>query len=146
MVAGRILRKKIVVHESDTRAGLVNRLASKMATKVFTGFDGVLKKSETIGQILSDDLIFDGDINKTPVLKDVFAEYDSSKSWVLVVGGSQGSQRLYQSLIKAIQTDKILQDDFVFFVVLGLLNKDLSKDFESFANVHVFDFVSQKEM
>ncbi|MEI6425764.1 MAG: glycosyltransferase [Candidatus Absconditabacteria bacterium] len=146
VVAGRILRKKIVVHESDTRAGLVNRLASKMATKVFTGFDGVLKKSETIGQILSDDLIFDGDINKTPVLKDVFAEYDSSKSWVLVVGGSQGSQRLYQSLIKAIQTDKILQDDFVFFVVLGLLNKDLSKDFESFANVHVFDFVSQKEM
>ena len=31
-------------------------------------------------------------------------------------------------------------------MVLGLLNKDLSKEFEWFDNVHVFDFVSQKEM
>lgn len=79
------MRKKIVVHESDTRPGLVNKLASKMATKVFTGFDGVLKNAETIGQILSDDMIFDGDMDKNPALKEVFAQYDNQKSWVLVV-------------------------------------------------------------
>ena len=146
VVAGRILRKKIVVHDSDTRPGLVNKLASKMATKVFTGFDGVLKNAETIGQILSDDMIFDGDMDKNPALKEVFAQYDNQKSWVLVVWWSQWSQRLYQSLIKAIQTDKILQTEFVFFVVLGLLNKDLANEFVWFPNVHVFEFVSQKEM
>jgi len=146
VVAGRILRKKIVVHESDTRPGLVNKLASKMAKKIFTWFDDVLKDSETIGQILSDDMIFDGDMDKNPLLKEVFAQYDNQKSWVLVVWWSQGSQRLYQSLIKAIQTDKTLQTEFVFFVVLGLLNKELASEFEGFPNVHVFEFVSQKEM
>ena len=48
VVAGRILRKKIIVHESDTRPGLVNRLASKMANKVFTWFDDVLPITETL--------------------------------------------------------------------------------------------------
>lgn len=146
VVAGRILRKNIVVHESDTHSWLVNKIASKMASKVFTWFDNVLKHSETIGQILSDDIIYDGDIVSIPNLKDVFEQYDNEKTWVLVVGWSQWSQRLYQSLIRAIQTDKTLQTDFVFFVVLWLLNKDLANDFVDIDNVKAFDFVSQKEM
>ena len=146
VVAGKILRKKIVVHESDTRPGLVNKLASKMANKVFTGFDDVLLNAETIGQIISDDLIFDGDFKDIPNIKEVFDQEDKSKTRILVVWWSQWSQRLYQSLIRAIQTDKTLQTEFVFFVVLGLLNKDLAKDFEWFDNIHIFEFVSQKEM
>gem|GEM_PF-5957755 len=31
-------------------------------------------------------------------------------------------------------------------MVLGLLNKELASEFEGFPNVHVFEFVSQKEM
>lgn len=117
-----------------------------MANKVFTWFDNVLRRSETIGQILSDDIIFDWNIDNLPNLKEVFETCDSTKTRVLVAGWSQGSQRLYQSLIKAIQTDKTLQTDFVFFVVLWLLNKDLAGDFASLPNVKTFDFVSQKEM
>lgn len=146
VVAARILRKKIVVHESDTRPWLVNKIASKVATKSFTWFDGVFKKAETIGQIISDDLIFDGTFDDKSTMKEIFSACDISKTRVLVVWWSQGSQRLYQSLVKAIQTDKILQTEFVFFVVLWLLNKDLAKDFEWFNNIYTFDFVSQKEM
>jgi UDP-N-acetylglucosamine:LPS N-acetylglucosamine transferase len=63
-----------------------------------------------------------------------------------VIGGSQGSQRLYQAILKALESDKILQQEFVFAIVLGLLNKDLKPYFERFSNVHIFDFVSQQEM
>jgi UDP-N-acetylglucosamine:LPS N-acetylglucosamine transferase len=76
-LAAALLRKKIVVHESDTHSGLVNRIASRFAKKTFTGFDGILKNSETIGQILSDDIIIE-----------THPEF-TSKTLVLVVGGSQ---------------------------------------------------------
>ena len=85
VVAARMLRKNIVVHESDTRPGLVNRLAAKMSNKVFTGFDHVLKHGETIGQILSDELIFDGNMENYPGLNQLFSSYDEHKTWVLVV-------------------------------------------------------------
>lgn len=43
VIAGFLLRKKIFVHESDTRAGLVNTIASYFATVNFEAFSGVLK-------------------------------------------------------------------------------------------------------
>jgi hypothetical protein len=30
-------------------------------------------------------MIFDGDMDKNPLLKEIFAQYDNQKSWVLVV-------------------------------------------------------------
>ncbi|HCY20434.1 TPA: hypothetical protein DIC40_00925 [Patescibacteria group bacterium] len=49
-------------------------------------------------------------------------------------------------MIKALESDKSLQNDIQFLVVLGLLNKDLRPQFERFPNVVCFDFVTQKEM
>lgn len=43
VIAGRVLRKKIFVHESDTRPGLVNRIASRFSTCNFVAFPQVLK-------------------------------------------------------------------------------------------------------
>jgi hypothetical protein len=45
-----------------------------------------------------------------------------------------------------LESDKTLQNDVQFLVVLGLLNKDLRPQFERFPNVICFDFVTQKEM
>ena len=36
VIASKILRKKLIVHESDTRPGLVNRIAARWADQVFT--------------------------------------------------------------------------------------------------------------
>jgi UDP-N-acetylglucosamine--N-acetylmuramyl-(pentapeptide) pyrophosphoryl-undecaprenol N-acetylglucosamine transferase len=55
--AAKILRKKLIVHESDVHPGLVNRIASRFTSIVFTGFDRVLPRSKTVGQILSDDIV-----------------------------------------------------------------------------------------
>ena len=144
VIAGWLLRKKIIVHESDTHSWLVNKIASKFAWTTFTWFDNVLPKAKTVGQILSEEIIIDEKEAKMFIKQ--YPELDQNKSWILVVWWSQGSQRLYQSIIKALESDKTLQTDVHFLVVLGLLNKDLRPQFERFPNVVCFDFVTQKEM
>jgi len=39
VLAAALLRRKVVVHESDTRPGLVNKIAARFAKKTFTGFE-----------------------------------------------------------------------------------------------------------
>lgn len=132
--AAAILRKKIVVHESDTHPGLVNKIASRFAKKVFTGFNGALPKSEMIGQIISDQIIVDA------------PSISTKNTQVLVVGGSQWSKRLYQNLLNVLEFTRELQSDIDFFVVLGFLNEEMSTAFDKFPNVQVYGFLSQKEM
>jgi len=144
VVAWWLLRKKIIVHESDTHSWLVNKIASKFARTTFTWFDDVLPKSKTVGQIISEEIIVDKQEAKMFVKQ--FPELDKQKPWILVVWWSQWSQRLYQSIIKALESDKSLQTDVHFLIVLWLLNKDLRSQFERFSNVVCFDFVTQKEM
>lgn len=144
VIAAWILRRKIIVHESDTHSWLVNKIASKFAWTTFTWFDGVLPKAKTVGQILSEEIIVDE--KEAKMFLKQYPELKKDKLWILVVGGSQWSQRLYQSIVKALESDKTLQTDVQFLVVLGLLNKDLRPQFERFPNVVCFDFVTQKEM
>lgn len=134
VLAAALLRKKIVVHESDTHSGLVNKIASRFARKVFTGFEWALPHSQTIGQILSDDIV----TQAIPA--------PNSKTLILVVWGSQGSKRLYQNILHILEFTPELQSGYEFFVVLGLANKDMLTLFDKFDCVHAYDFVSQKEM
>lgn len=144
VIAGWMLKKKIIVHESDTHSGLVNRIAARFATKVFTGFDKVLPGAETVGQILSDDIVHSWSIG--PRFKDIFSKIGTSKTMVLVIGGSQGSYRLYKSLLNVLASDPDTMSKFVFFVSLWVLNNDLRPEFERFSNIFVFDFLTQQEV
>ncbi|USN56542.1 MAG: glycosyltransferase [Candidatus Peribacteria bacterium] len=53
--ASRIWGIPLIVHESDTRMGLINRLASRHAKAIFTAFDNVHNDAQVVGQLLSDD-------------------------------------------------------------------------------------------
>ncbi|MCX6824808.1 MAG: glycosyltransferase [candidate division SR1 bacterium] len=134
VIAATLLRKKIVVHESDTRPGLVNKIASRFAKKVFTGFEGTLLGSQTVGQILSDDIVIDAHPEFT------------TKTQVLIVGGSQGSKRLYQNILHILEFIPDLSSGYDFFIVLGLLSDEMSTHFDKFPHVHTYGFVSQKKM
>lgn len=134
VLAGALLRKKIIVHESDTRPGLVNKIASRFAYKVFTGFDWALNDSETIGQLLSDDIIVD------------LVPKNTKKTLVLVVGGSQWSQRLYEKLVHIFENTSELEQSYEFLIALGFANEEMSTDFDKFHYVHTYGFLSQKEM
>ncbi|MCX6824330.1 MAG: glycosyltransferase [candidate division SR1 bacterium] len=134
VLAAALLHKKIIVHESDTRPGLVNKIAARFAKKVFTGFEGALPKGETVGQILSDDIIIETSPEQT------------SKTLVLVVGGSQGSKRLYQNLLHILEFTLDIESGYEFFICLGLVNEEMSTLFDKFPYVHTYSFLSQKEM
>lgn len=130
--AAKLLWKKIVVHESDVHSGLVNRIASKYAKKTFTWFDNVLPNSETVGQILSDDLLPKNDVKP------------SKQTEVIVMWWSQGSKNLYEALAKVLKNKWL--ETMHFDIVLGKLNQDTWKLFNNFNNVTCHDFLSQKEM
>ena len=48
VIAGKILKKKIILHESDTKPGMANKICARFATKIFTGFEGVFPGREHI--------------------------------------------------------------------------------------------------
>ncbi len=134
VLAWWLLRKKIIVHESDTHPGLVNKIASRLAKTVFTGFEWVLSHAHTIGQIISDDIVIE-----TPPLQNY-------KTQFLVVGWSQGSKRLYQNILHILEFNEELQSESDFYVVLWLLNEEMSTLFDKFQNVKTYSFLSQKEI
>lgn len=153
VLAWALLRRKIIVHESDTHPWLVNKIASKFASKSFTGFDFIFPWAETVWQIISDEIIVtDKDIknwSKTLLqdnFKNIISNIDQSKTLVLVTWWSQWSKRLYESLNKIISQSQNFKSEFIFFFVLWLLNKDIKSLFQWLDNVYTFDFLNQKEM
>ncbi|PID34827.1 MAG: hypothetical protein CR971_01215 [candidate division SR1 bacterium] len=143
VIAGKIFGKKILVHESDTKPGLVNKIAAKCARKVFTGFDNVLAGAETVGQILSDNLYSDGKTPKDFVKKlAIHQQGNKIKTNLLLIGGSQGAKTLYEAVISANPGP-----EYNIFVILGKENQALRTLFQQkLPHVKLFDFVSQQEM
>ncbi len=154
--AAKLLHKKIIVHESDVRSWLVNKIASKYADQVFTGFDWVLPKSTTVGQILSDDIINHTSIKNipqenllewqelTPAQKLFYT--DPQKTHLLVIWWSQWSKRLYQNLLQSIDENYSIYQNYEIFIILWKENKNLKSEFSKYKNIHTFDFVSQGDM
>ena len=137
VIAAKLLSKPIVVHESDVHPGLVNRIASKYASKSFTWFDKVFPGAETLGQILSEEILPNDASDLVPTF--------SSQSSVLVMGGSQWSRDLYLALAQLLKTTPQLHK-LHFTILLWKLNYWLKSLFDPFDNVVCLDFVSQKEI
>jgi len=143
VLAWTLLRKKIIVHESDTHPGLVNRLASRYAKKVFTWFDNILPKSQTIWQIISDELI---SFKQPTNFPNSLISTNSDKTIILISWWSQWSKKLYRNLIEILEKNPKFQSEFIFFVVLWLLNQDLLTEFANLSNIQTFGFLSQSQM
>ena len=134
--AAKLLGKKIIVHESDVHAWLVNRIASRFAKVSFTGFPWVLPEAQVVGQILSEDLLL---AENSPL------SWDKKQTQVLVMWGSQGSKNLYEAFAKVLKASPELAE-MHFTIILGKLNQDLAQLFSDFPNVETLAFVSQKEI
>lgn len=134
VIAGWVLGKKILVHESDTRAWLVNRIASRFAFQNFMAFPGVLKNGMMIGQILSEDLLSE---KKT--------KGKNSRTQILVMWGSQWAKTIYEALLQILREEETLKK-LDFTIVLWQLNQELKSQFSCFENVEVKDFCTQKEI
>lgn len=90
-----LLNRPLVVHEQNSIAGLSNKVLSKVADRVLSGFPDVLKGAQWCGNPVR------ADIAALPSPQERFAGR-SGRLNVLVVGGSLGAQALNEALPKAL--------------------------------------------
>lgn len=158
VLAAKLLRKRIIVHESDVKPWLVNKIAAKYANAIFTWFDGVFTKATTVWQILSDEIIskentknfpmekLENENLRTLTIKEQLFYTDPEKTHLLLMWGSQWSQRLYKKFLESMKLNKEIYKDYEIFIILWKENQEMIDDFDLFKNVHVYKFVSQKDM
>lgn len=137
--ACKLTHTRLIVHESDTNAGISTKLASKFAEKIYLGFEGAIKWWEFVGQILSDDLI--KDINEKYTNKENIKD---NKTTVLINCGSLGSKTIHQTILDILWTH--LATNFDRKVIVGLINKNFEEKYMWFENVEVIWFADQKKM
>lgn len=113
-VAGGLLRRPVVIHESDLEMGLANRIASRFAKVICVSFPETARK-------LSKDqrVILTGNPVRPELLRGnkqkgyAFTGLKPGKKTILVIGGSQGSQFLNgvvaQQLGKLLKHYQIIQ-------------------------------------
>lgn len=135
-IAAYILRIPLILHESDTHAGMTNRLVAKMAKVRFVWFPGILPPSRPIGQLLSPKLLHPD----TTFLPEGFAK---DTPVVLVMGGSQGASTLFDWLLHYLPTPEAAP--FQFIVLLWSKNSSYAEAFAPYANVHALQFIEKPE-
>ena len=84
----------LVLHEQNSVAGLANRVLAAVADRVLSGFPGVLKKAEWVGNPVRPEIA----VIPAPTLR---YRDRSGPLNVLIVGGSLGAQALNEALPKA---------------------------------------------
>lgn len=110
-IAGGILRKPVIIHESDLEMGLANRIAAYFARKICVSFPETLKANAQDKRFI---------LTGNPVRRELlhgdrkkgfeFCGFSSDKKVLLVMGGSQGSvaintliERFLEELLKTYQ-------------------------------------------
>ena len=93
-LAARLLRKPLVIHEQNAVAGRANRLLSRVATVVLSGFPAALPKAVHIGNPVRQ--CFTDAANKRQPVD------DGGVLRLLVLGGSQGAEALNASVPAAL--------------------------------------------
>ena len=120
VIAGKLLRIPIIIHESDMTPGLANRIANPFANTICVSFPETMQhlpKNKVIltGPPLREE-IFHGDKQKGLRL----AGFSSRKPILLVIGGSLGSLKINECVRNSL--DKIL-DKFCVIHICGKGNK-----------------------
>mgnify|MGYP002776062232 CR=1 FL=1 len=137
--AAKILWIPFYLHESDTIPWLANRITGKFAKKIFLWFQSASKyfpktKTIVIWQIINPELIALSNKWIDTVI--------SGKIRLLVICWSQGSQNIFNWLIKNIDR---FNASFDVCVVLGLKNIGLRSQFTK-AHVKTIDFANIQEL
>lgn len=91
-----LLNRPLVVHEQNSIAGLANRVLAAVADRVLSGFPGVLKRSQWVGNPVRES------ITQLPPPAVRFVRR-SDPLQVLVLGGSLGAQALNEVVPQALR-------------------------------------------
>ena len=153
-IAAHLARLPLIIHESDTHAGLTNRILGKWATVIATGaplenYQYDRSRAHYVGIPVS--------AGFTPVtpreqmsIKQQLTS-DAQRSLVVVVGGGLGATRINQAMVRL--SKQLIKEDIEIIHVAGAANGDavqaeiaaqLSEDERSY--YHVRPFVDATEM
>lgn len=103
--AARVMRRPVVIHESDAVMGRSNKVISGFAKKVFLSYpenvyQNEIKNSEYSGPILRSEFLKMGDKKS----EDYSAfSFNSSLPTILILGGSLGAKNINQNVIKILE-------------------------------------------
>lgn len=101
LAARRRPRVPVVVHEANARAGLANKVGARFADRVLTAVDGTgLPRAEVVGTPLRSAV---ANLDRAGLRAQARAHFglDPEAPVLLVVGGSQGAQRLNEAAMGA---------------------------------------------
>lgn len=110
VMAAKLLKIKIFICEQNILAGAVNRLCGRLASERFLAFENTsCLKGEVVGNPVRQEIV---KAQRGPARKDL--GYNGEKV-VLVMGGSQGSKKMNEVVVSAI--DKLPQGVSVLHIV-----------------------------
>ena len=103
VIVGWIYHIPVFIHESDSVPGLSNRIAMKFAARIGVSFSKALEyfpteKTASVGNPIRTDLLYQA--NQEDGLKHFGFSHD--KSTILILGGSQGSQRINDLILEIL--------------------------------------------
>ncbi|MDD5376873.1 MAG: glycosyltransferase [Candidatus Gracilibacteria bacterium] len=138
-IAAWSLRIPLYIHESDTVPGFSNKILGRFATQVFLGFEEARKwfpehKTTVVGQILHPEFF-----TKNPT-GDI--EWKTKKKHIFVTCGSQGSRKIFQTLLDQKQDFP----DTEWIISLGTLNRNMRAAFENWKDTQIFDWIPQSDI
>ena len=149
VISGKILQVPIFLHESDVVPGLANRILGKLALEIFMSFP----KTEYFSP---QKMILVGNPIRTKILGDLerkpgeLLELTGEKPVLLVMGGSQGAQRINDLLLLILPS---LLEDFEVLHQCGSKNFKqvqaearvvIKKELEKY--YHLFPFFKEDEL
>lgn len=139
VIAAKLAKIPVVIHESDVTPGLANKIALPFASHIFTIFEDTLKflpsdKATCTGSIVRQKL-FEG--NKNKGLRK--CGFEDDKQVLLVMGGSQGSVVLNDALRSN------LPELLVKFNIIHLCGKgNVDQTLTSLKGYKQFDYVTNE--
>lgn len=148
VLAGRMLKIPIVIHESDYTPGLANKIAMPLASKIFTTFEETEKdlpkeKAMYIGAVLRDG-IFTGNASKGKVL----CGFSNNKPVLLVMGGSLGAVKINNLITENLES--LLKDYQIIHICgKGNVKTELKqRGYAPFEYVHeeLFDLLASADV
>jgi len=143
IIAGKILNIPIYLHESDSIAGITNKITGKFAKKIFVSFP-----VEKIKNLPKGKLIFAGNpvreslLNGNAKAAQEFFNLKNTKPILLILGGSQGSKRINTIILENLD---YLLEKFEIIHQTGKVDYDRVIRSEK-SSYHVYDFLNEQAM
>ncbi|MFJ7678304.1 undecaprenyldiphospho-muramoylpentapeptide beta-N-acetylglucosaminyltransferase [Peribacillus sp. NPDC097198] len=148
VLAARMLKIPIAIHESDYTPGLANKIAMPLASKIFTTFEETEKdlpkdKAMYLGAVLRDG-IFTGKPSKGKTI----CGFTNSRPVLLVMGGSLGAVKINNLITDNL--DQLLKDYQIIHICgKGNVKSELKqRGYAPFEYVHeeLFDLLASADV